>query len=359
METPITTPNKLTLKNNSFDIYDGNPSYIRRMRMYHAYFNQIPNIKTIENIDITTMRKWIASEMKEDIQFEHYDQTYSTEKNKNIQSFHFFILKNETIINTANECVFIIFAPHQEKEAQELQNRLLKFKIKPKKTTEISLIINKNTGLTTKTIEVSKPKVNLDLHYNDDFRSIHQMILKNIRKQNTKGLYLFHGLPGTGKSTYIKFLIHQQKKKVIFLSPKTAGNLEDMAFTEFLLNHKNCVLVIEDAEELIISRDNIQNSKLSFLLNLTDGLLADSLGIQIIATFNTDLKNIDKALLRKGRLTAIYDFKPLTVDKSNLLLKKLGHEIEINNPIPLTDIFNFEIETNYQPKIRKAVGFGN
>jgi ATP-dependent 26S proteasome regulatory subunit len=170
---------------------------------------------------------------------------------------------------------------------------------------------------------------------------------------------LFHGLPGTGKSTYIKSLIHQQNKKVIFLSPKTAGNLDDMAFTEFLLDNPNCVLVIEDAEELILSRDNNHNSRLSFLLNLTDGLLGESLGIQIIATFNTDLKNIDKALLRKGRLTSIYDFKPLTLDKTNMLLKKLGHDVVVANSLSLADIFNFEIDTNYQPKLRKAVGFGN
>ena len=170
---------------------------------------------------------------------------------------------------------------------------------------------------------------------------------------------MFHGLPGTGKSTYIKHLIHQQNKQVIFLSPKLASNLDDLGLTEFLLDNPNCILVIEDAEDLILSRDNHHNSKLSFLLNLTDGLLGESLGIQIIATFNTDLKNIDKALLRKGRLTSIYEFKTLTADKTNTLLKSLGHEVEINESLSLADIFNFDVSNNYQPKLKKAVGFGN
>jgi ATP-dependent 26S proteasome regulatory subunit len=125
------------------------------------------------------------------------------------------------------------------------------------------------------------------------------------------------------------------------------------------LDNPNCILVIEDAEDLILSRDNHHNSKLSFLLNLTDGLLGESLGIQIIATFNTDLKNIDNALLRKGRLTSIYEFKPLTIDKTNTLLKSLGHEVEINESLPLADIFNIEISNNYEPKLKKAVGFKN
>jgi ATP-dependent 26S proteasome regulatory subunit len=118
-------------------------------------------------------------------------------------------------------------------------------------------------------------------------------------------------------------------------------------------------LVIEDAEDLILSREDKSNSKLSFLLNLTDGLLADSLGIQIIATFNTDIVNIDSALLRKGRLTCIYEFKPLELDRTNRLLKQLGHDYESQNPMAISDIFNFEETVAYKPKLKKVIGFGN
>jgi ATP-dependent 26S proteasome regulatory subunit len=138
-----------------------------------------------------------------------------------------------------------------------------------------------------------------------------------------------------------------------------AGDLDNLNMTSFLIANRNSVLVIEDAEELISSRDNIRNSNLSMLLNMTDGILGESLGIQIIATFNTDLKNIDKALLRKGRLTSIYEFKYLAVDKTNDLLKSLGHNIEVTTPLPLAEIFNFDINNNYEPKLKKAVGFGN
>ena len=95
------------------------------------------------------------------------------------------------------------------------------------------------------------------------------------------------------------------------------------------------------------------------LLNLTDGLLGESLGIQIIATFNTDVKNIDKALLRKGRLSQIYEFKPLSMDRVNRLLNKLGIMKTVNQPLPVTDIFNFEKDNQYRPVLKKAVGFGN
>lgn len=349
----------LILKHNSFDIYVTGGNYINQLRLYHAYFGIIPNIKTIDLINESKLRNWIFEEMENEIQKEHYTQSYENNKKKNGYLDHFMILKNSIVINLFHNNAYILFSPKQEIEAQELQNIFLRFRIKPKRTTEISLIVNSGHALTTRDILLKKPKLNIDLHYNDDFKMVHQSVLKNIKKANTQGLYLFHGLPGTGKSTYIKHLIHQQNKQVIFLSPNMAGNLDSVELTNFLLDNQNCVLVIEDAEELILSRDNHHNSKLSFLLNLTDGLLGESLGIQIIATFNTDLKNIDKALLRKGRLTAIYEFKPLSTLKTNILLKKLGNEIEVIQPMSVADIFNFEVETNYCPKLRKAVGFRN
>ncbi|SHG87280.1 ATPase family associated with various cellular activities (AAA) [Flavobacterium micromati] len=363
MENQNDEGKKLKIQNNSFHVYDNGSGYVNQLRMYHAYFSQIPNIKIIRDIDITAMRNHISAEMKENIEQVHYSQTYRPEKKKNFYADHFFILKNKIVINLSGGifggAVFVLFESSLEKEANDLQSNLLKFQLKPKKTTQISFIVSDEKGLSTKSIEVKKPKVNLDLHYNDDFKNIHQLIVKNLKKRDTKGLYLFYGLPGTGKSTYIKYLIHQQNKKVIFLSPKIAGNLDDMSFTKFILDNPNCVLVIEDAEDLILSRDNHHNSRLSFLLNLTDGLLADSLGIQVIATFNTDLKNIDMALLRKGRLTSIYNFKLLATDKTNVLLEKLGHDIVVKNSLSLADIFNFRTDLNYQSIARKAVGFGN
>lgn len=349
----------LKLKATSFEEFKEARGYISPMSLYFGYFGKLPNFKSIDKVDITASRKWVLSELKDEIVIQHYSQEYVPEKDKNFYAVHFFILKNNIILHLFWDKIEIFFCPELENEAQELQNRMLCFIKKPKKENHISLIVSDRDGLTTKRIELKKPRVNLNFHYNENFKEAHQKILKNIRKQNTKGLYLFHGEPGTGKSTYIKHLIHQQTKEVIFLSPKIAGNLEDFSLTNLLMNRKNCILVIEDAEGLVVSRDNKHNSGLSFLLNITDGLLGDSLGIQIIATFNTDVRNIDKALLRKGRLTAMYEFKKLSVDRTNTLLEKLGKNMQLTTEMSLTDIFNWDEKTHYEPKIRKAIGFNS
>lgn len=263
------------------------------------------------------------------------------------------------MLNIEDGHICLLFTNNQKTEANDLFEKFKLFIKTPKKTTDISVIVSQYGGLETKEVHIKKPKIDFNIHYNEDFFNIHKSIVKQLNQKDINGLYLFHGQPGTGKSTYIKYLIHQLKKKVIFLSPKMAGELDNVNMTTFLLENRNTVLVIEDAEELIISREEVRNSNLSMLLNLTDGLLGESLGIQIIATFNTDVQNIDKALLRKGRLSKIYEFKPIALERTNALLNKLGHNAEVKSPMAVSDIYNFEINTNYQPILKKAVGFGN
>ncbi len=327
--------------------------------MFFGYYKTIPNFICIDGIDDKLFKKWFEKAYQEEIIQQHYRQDFITEKKELEFSDHFYLLKNGVMLNIEYTSIYVLYSEEQSTIADVLFQEIKKFIKIPKRTTDISLIYAQNGELNTKELHLKKPKIDFDIHYNEDFQPIHKEIVKQLNKKDIKGLYLFHGQPGTGKSTYIKYLIHLLKKKVIFISPKMAGELDNLSMTPFLLENRNTVLVIEDAEELITSREEVRNSNLSMLLNLTDGLLGESLGIQIIATFNTDVRNIDKALLRKGRLSSIYEFKNLTLDRTNSLLQKLGHNIEVNNPLPVAEIFNFEKDNHYIPKLQKAVGFGN
>lgn len=363
MPTKRVSVNDLLKRNrnntNNLDLYANGNDYINHYRYYSHLFDDIPNRLQIEDIDLGKARAFIVNDYSNEINFENFSQTFDFKLKKTLFDDQYIVLNNNLVINLYNDSVYLLFANELTNFATDFLSKLLIFKIKPKtaKTTNISLIIKGYSGLETKDIKIKKPKLDIDLHYNDDFKAINANILNSIKKSKTQGLYLFHGLPGTGKSTYIKHLIQQQTKTVIFMPPNMAGNLDSMELTEFLIDNPNCVLVIEDAEDLIVSRDDQFNSRLSFLLNITDGILSDSLGIQIIATFNTELKNIDKALLRKGRLTSIYEFKELELAKTNALLANLNHNFVSDKKMSLADIFNFETNTNYNPKSKKSVGF--
>ncbi len=348
--------NSLGLKNNSYEIFSGGCSYVNNIKLFYGYFNAIPNIKTVPKLDFELTKKWIEEEFKTQIRCKHFEQV--VEKDVVIYNDLFYILEDKIIINLYFDSFNFLFDDKHEDYANIIINKVLDFKTHVKRTTKISLVITSKTGFKTKEIEIKKPSLTINLHYNDDFKHIHELVKKSLKVNKKKGLFLFHGLPGTGKSTYLKYLIHQQHKKVIFLSPKMAGNLDSASFTEFLLDNENCILVIEDAEELIVSRENNHNSHLSFLLNMTDGILADSLGIQIIATFNTDIQNIDKALLRKGRLTAIYEFKALEIEKANALFQHLKiQNQEALSPMTLADIYNFKEDNFISHRPRRNIGF--
>jgi hypothetical protein len=233
-----------------------------------------------------------------------------------------------------------------------------KFKHSIKKKPELGLITLTQNGLELSKININKIELNLLKNYNDDFIAVHEDIINNLNKKNSKGILLLHGKPGTGKTSYLRFLLQEIKEKnIIYVSPEVSHELGQPSFMTFMLNHSNSILIIEDAETLIKDRNNESAGLVSNLLNLSDGLLSDCLHLQIICTFNTELKNIDKALLRKGRLIARYEFNELTNEKTNSLLDYLYKgQYKSDKKLTLSDIYNYT-ESNYSIDNNTKIGF--
>lgn len=161
--------------------------------------------------------------------------------------------------------------------------------------------------------------------YNDDFPENDGIIRDFIDEENKSGLLILHGPKGTGKTTYIRNLISSYpNKKFVFIPSGLITMLGEPSFGNFLLSLSNSIIILEDCEGVIRSRKSTgSSSAVSLLLNMGDGLMSDDLGIKFICTFNDDFKNIDEALLRKGRLACMYEFKNLKSDKANALIKEV------------------------------------
>jgi ATP-dependent 26S proteasome regulatory subunit len=137
-----------------------------------------------------------------------------------------------------------------------------------------------------------------------------------------------------------------------------AQSLADPVFISMLEDNEGSILIIEDAEETIMSRDSGGNNlAVSTLLNLTDGLLADVLNLKIICTFNTDIQNLDIALLRPGRLRAKYEFKELSPEKAQVILDKQGLDKKVSGPMTLAQLYNQEDTEPIFLSTRNAIGF--
>jgi len=219
------------------------------------------------------------------------------------------------------------------------------------------LVVGSDGGFYTDDINtVDFQSVNIDELYNDDFFEIDQIISDSMENTGS-GMILLHGDPGTGKTTYIKHLICKFiDKDFIFIQNDFVRDLLKPAFISFLLHNKNAILIIEDAEKVVMSREESNNdSVVSTILQLTDGLFSDFLNIKIICTFNSNIERIDKALLRKGRMIAKYKFSALSPEKTSALAKKLGFE-DTKGSLTLADIFGLD-SRGFNAPAKKPIGF--
>ena len=335
-------------------------SYLNEFTLFIAHFNSIPNFIHEVDIDCRKARIWFSENYELDIKDSYYNKKYFNESKKVEMDDVFYFLYDDLIVDFDTNCSIVrfLFRKTELTKVEEIISGIHKFKRRfQKRKPFITLLVDGPIGIRTQSLEITKPKLRLEDNYNDDFKEIHQTILKRLSSKNDKGLVLLHGKPGTGKTSYIRYLISSVKKRVIFLPPNMASAITNPGLISILIDNSNSIFVIEDAENIIVDREKDGSSPVSALLNISDGLLADCLNIQIICSFNTDISKIDSALMRKGRLIAKYEFKELETEKAQQLSNKLGFETSINKPMTLTSIYNQEEKDFQYTRRSNPIGF--
>ncbi len=198
----------------------------------------------------------------------------------------------------------------------------------------------------------------LDIHYGLGSQEWHQGFVEKLRRKD-RGLTLFEGPPGTGKTFYIRHLMSVLKESHRFYFIQTA-NLKILSNAEFIKfwtdeRRRNAdrqfVVVMEDSDAALMTRGSDNRELVAAILNLTDGLLADFLRLHIICTINCTSSDIDPALLRPGRLLCHRIFSRLNYADALRLAGHLGRKLPVAGDYSLADIFaNHEKqETKRQP----------
>ena len=227
------------------------------------------------------------------------------------------------------------------------------------KESKVSILLKTQIGLEIKPHSIKPYRIDFETMYNNDFFEVHTRV-KNALTNDNKGVVLFHGIAGSGKTNYIKWLTSQiPNKKFIFVPTTMIGSLTDPAFISLLIGNKNSVLVLEDCENYIAERTSFNSNTdvVSSILNIADGMLSDVLECQLICTFNSDISKIDSALLRKGRLIAEYKFKELTVEKCNKYLQSTDRDFRVDKPYSLAELTNIDIKELKEQDKQTKIGF--
>jgi chaperone BCS1 len=120
---------------------------------------------------------------------------------------------------------------------------------------------------------------------------------------------LFHGPPGTGKSSLCQALATELGEPICILQLASSG-MNDSRFMKAMKDlPPRCILLIEDIDAAYVKRDARGKTSVSFdvLLNSLDGVYAAQGRLLLITTNHID--RLDKALLREGRIDKKYEIK--------------------------------------------------
>lgn len=332
-------------------------SFLEAKILYLYCFNVLPSVNYIGRIDGEKAFNAVKEKFSSSIKHIHQTRWYK-EKDKKYQfDMTIIVLNNNCLLEFDDHYCEIFHDGNQNEFVKAVTAIASQFKERQRRQPlEINLIVQSRNRLELKAMEIKRTKLDLDLFYEDDFKATDELIRKRLRQKNDKGIVLLHGLPGTGKTTYLRYLVGKIRKRVLFLSPSVAGNLMNPDFIELLIDNPNTVLIIEDAENIIMDRRHNSSSSVSNLLNISDGLLADFLNVQLICTFNSSLTMVDNALMRKGRLIAKYEFDKLGVERSQKLSRHFGFDTVINQPMTIAEIAN-QHEKAQQPEKTEVIGF--
>ena len=217
-------------------------------------------------------------------------------------------------------------------------------------------------------VEIKRPLSaslnDLHLHYGDDFMAWEQGWLKRLQN-SASGLTILLGPPGCGKTSYLRTLMARLLNEAVFyfVPIDTIEVLSSPRFVDFWIKQaekhgdRRKIAIVEDAEDILLPRDGASTAKVSNLLNIADGFLGDHLRLHVIATTNAAVTELDKAVIRPGRLTGCREFRRLPRQQAERIAAAKGFTLaEERSDYSLAEIYCGAGES---VQIKKTVGFAS
>ena len=204
----------------------------------------------------------------------------------------------------------------------------------------------------------------LELHYGPGFADWTKRFAAGL-SQN--GLSILRGKPGTGKTSFLRHLIFAKAETHRFYYlPVDSFGLLQAQMADFLGQERRrfkdatLVLVLEDAEGLLLDRQGHRDGMASSLLNFTDGFIGDMVQAHLICTINSEMRHLDEAVLRPGRQRFFREFDLLPWEVALALGEKLGLQLAEKRDYSLAELYHFKDVQNQDrlnKQDRRTIGF--
>jgi hypothetical protein len=161
------------------------------------------------------------------------------------------------------------------------------------------------------------------LYAPDVHAALHPLMGHSHAADEARRLLLWHGEPGTGKTTAIRSLLHAWRgwaDAIVVTDPDellSSGKYLRRVMLDGDDEDRWQLLVLEDAEALLQKGGGKGMAK---LLNLCDGLLGQGLRCLFLITTNEPLQAVHPALVRPGRCLSRVEFGRLPASRASSLL---------------------------------------
>jgi hypothetical protein len=154
-------------------------------------------------------------------------------------------------------------------------------------------------------------------------------------------ILLMAGAPGTGKTSLLRhFMFRYQKmgyRAHITYDERILNG--DQLFIDVITGNRPSILIVEDADVLLTSRESDANKMISRFLNVSDGLIPLHNKKIVFTTNLTDFQRIDSALTRPGRCFDFMHCRKLSASETSIATADIG----VTDPgceSTLAEIFN-------------------
>ena len=218
-------------------------------------------------------------------------------------------------------------------------------------------------------------------NYTQNVLKDYDYVVEDLKSKDPTGrVVILDGPPGGGKTYCLRGLLMDVPNAIfVVVPPNMVATISGPELLPILLKTYNdygsqgnsIVLILEDADEALMPRASDNMSSISSMLALGDGLFGSLFDTRIIATTNARIKEIDKAILRDGRLSKRIHIEPFKYDDANVIFNRLVKDSSKKLPIPevekewmkpqndrnaftLAEIYRAARDAGWKPEKKKA-----